>query len=80
MKTFAVIEMVTRDLGYGYFERIEKIVFEGSYEDCKDMWDFMTDIVCEESFTEEENEQGLETDFRIGHEVDPYSKWCDWDE
>ena len=80
MKTFAVIEMVTYDLGGAEFERYEKVVFEGSYEDCKDMWTFLTDVVCEESFVEEEYAKDMETDFRIGHVATPYKKWCDWDE
>lgn len=80
MKTFAVIEMVTYDLGGAEFERYEKVVFEGSYEDCKDMYDFLTDIVCEESWIEEEEKQDFETDFRIGHVATSYKKWCDWDE
>lgn len=77
MKTFAVIEMVTLDLGGGEFERCEKIVFEGSMEDCKDMWTFFTDLVCDESFIEDED---TETDFRIGHVAKAYERWCDWDD
>ena len=80
MKTYSVIEMVTRDLGCGEWERWEKIVFEGSHEDCCDMYDFLMDIIYSDEWIEEEEKTDIETDFRIGRQAKEYEKWCDWDE